>query len=286
MKLILRLFLLVFPLSLAATPQGHEILIYQGDTMFIDYFPLEKLREQDISLWLKLNKLLPSKSSKCWRGYIGTWQIVNDSLFLIQIEKDIYDDDEIKEIDLGILFSKKQVTTNGVFASWYTETIQSNYGDFLDTNKDEMYMIYSGQFFCTINRGIVSNVKILMKSQSEIDAILKDRMIKEDTMAFIVTDEMPTFIFDSKLYKDVKDFIQKNIRCPNSENECQGIVFVTFVVEKDGSMSHLRVLRGHSPEFDKEALRVIALMKKWKPGKHNEKVVRVQYMLPIEFKIE
>ena len=63
----------------------------------------------------------------------------------------------------------------------------------------------------------------------------------------------------------------------------QGIVYVTFVVEPDGNITNVKVLRGIGAGCDDEALRVVKAMPKWKPGKQRGKSVRVQFNLPIRF---
>ena len=64
----------------------------------------------------------------------------------------------------------------------------------------------------------------------------------------------------------------------------QGRVAVTFVVERDGSIDSIKVVKKVSPELDREALRVIRLMPKWNPGKQNGKTVRTKYTIPVIFK--
>lgn len=65
-----------------------------------------------------------------------------------------------------------------------------------------------------------------------------------------------------------------------------GTVYVQFVVEKDGSISDVKVLRGIGGGCDEEAVRVVKSMPKWKPGKQRGQPVRVYYTLPIDFKIK
>ena len=83
-------------------------------------------------------------------------------------------------------------------------------------------------------------------------------------------------------------YISKNIRYPQEAKEkgIQGRVFIGFIVEKDGSISNVRNLRGVDSELDAEAIRVIQSLPKWKPGKHNGEFVRVSYQIPILFKLE
>ena len=83
------------------------------------------------------------------------------------------------------------------------------------------------------------------------------------------------------------EFIQKNVKYPESAKEkgIEGRVFVQFVVEKDGSLNEITVLRGVSEDIDAEAIRVVKAMPNWKPGMTEGKTVRVQYVLPFNFKL-
>lgn len=79
-----------------------------------------------------------------------------------------------------------------------------------------------------------------------------------------------------------------NIRYPSSaaEKNIQGRVILKFVVEKDGSISNIQVLRGVDADLDKEAVRVIRSMPKWQPGRNNGEVVRTYFTIPITFKLQ
>lgn len=82
-------------------------------------------------------------------------------------------------------------------------------------------------------------------------------------------------------------FLSENMRYPQVDIEMgnEGRVICTFVVEKDGSITDVKVVRGVSPNLDKEAVRVISEMPNWKPGFQNGKTVRVRFTLPVHFKI-
>lgn len=83
-------------------------------------------------------------------------------------------------------------------------------------------------------------------------------------------------------------FIQANVVYPEKSREMgeQGTVYVQFVVNADGSISDVIVLKGVSDLLDAEAMRVIKLMPNWKPGFQNGKPVRVRYQIPIAFTID
>ena len=81
--------------------------------------------------------------------------------------------------------------------------------------------------------------------------------------------------------------VQQNLKYPGRaiRRGIEGRVFVEFVVEKDGRISQLKILKGIDRECDKEALRLIRSFAKWKPGKHRGKTVRVKRSFPVMFKL-
>jgi len=86
----------------------------------------------------------------------------------------------------------------------------------------------------------------------------------------------------------MKTFISKNIQYPSDALEAaiSGKVYVSFVVEKEGQISEVKVLRNLYPSLDNEALRVVKSMPNWKPGMQNGKPVRVKYNLPVFFQLK
>lgn len=107
----------------------------------------------------------------------------------------------------------------------------------------------------------------------------------EEQQIFQVVEEMPEF--PGGMAECLK-FISKNIKYPTiaQENGVQGRVIIQFVVNQDGSIVDPVVMRSVDPYLDKEALRVIKMMPKWKPGKQRGKAVRVKYTVPVTFKLE
>ena len=107
----------------------------------------------------------------------------------------------------------------------------------------------------------------------------------EEQQIFQVVEEMPEF--PGGMGECMK-FLGKNIKYPtiSQENGVQGRVIVQFVVNRDGSIVDPVVVRGVDPYLDKEALRVISTMPKWKPGKQRGKAVRVKYTVPVTFRLQ
>ncbi len=101
---------------------------------------------------------------------------------------------------------------------------------------------------------------------------------------FQIVEEMPTFPGGEQ---KLMEYVVKNVKYPQiaKETGIKGRVFVSFVVEPDGSVSNVKVLRGIGGGCDEEAMRVVKSMPKWKPGKQRGKAVRVSYMLPVNFQL-
>lgn len=113
----------------------------------------------------------------------------------------------------------------------------------------------------------------------------KEEEEKEETPVFFIVEEMPDFPGGQLA---LRKFIAQAIKYPviAQENGIQGKVFVNFVVEKDGSVTKATIARGVDPSLDKEALRVVNSLPKWKPGKQGGKAVRVSYTVPINFVLQ
>jgi TonB family protein len=107
----------------------------------------------------------------------------------------------------------------------------------------------------------------------------------QEDQIFMVVEEMPEYPGGrDKMYS----FLGENIKYPEKARQAgiSGTVYVTFVIEKDGSITNIKILRGAAESLDKEAVRIINLMPAWEPGKQRGKTVRVQYNLPIKFKLD
>ncbi len=99
---------------------------------------------------------------------------------------------------------------------------------------------------------------------------------------YVIVDELPKFPGGDEARID---FLQKNVKYPKvaSYNGIKGVVYINFIVEKDGAMSNIKLLMGIGGGCDEEALRVARLMPKWTPGKRKGQPVRVYINMPIRF---
>ena len=81
-------------------------------------------------------------------------------------------------------------------------------------------------------------------------------------------------------------YLKENVQWPDTESCVQGRVIVSFIVETDGSLSDIKVVKSLDPLFDKEALRIVKSMPKWIPGTQNGQLVRIKYTIPVIFRYE
>ena len=123
------------------------------------------------------------------------------------------------------------------------------------------------------------------KQQVEIAPVeIVEEQVTVEEVIFQVVEDEPEFPGGMEaLYK----YLGESIKYPAlaKENNIEGRVYVTFVVEKDGSIANPRILRDIGGGCGQEAIRVVKVMPKWKPGKQRGKNVRVQFNLPVSFKL-
>ena len=107
----------------------------------------------------------------------------------------------------------------------------------------------------------------------------------EELEVYQIVEQMPKFPGGEE---KMMEFVKKNVKYPQKAVEAgaQGRVFVGFVIEKDGSVGDVKLLRGIGYGCDEEAIRVVESMPKWKPGMHRGEPVRVSYQIPVWFKLE
>lgn len=106
-----------------------------------------------------------------------------------------------------------------------------------------------------------------------------------ENKVFDIVENMPEFPGGMSA---LNKYLRENVRYPvvAQENGVHGRVTISFVVEKDGSVSDVRVAQSVDPSLDKEALRVVKSMPRWIPGKQNGAAVRVKYMVPVTFRLQ
>lgn len=115
-----------------------------------------------------------------------------------------------------------------------------------------------------------------------VEEVAEEETDEEEMHIYVVVEDDPEFPGGKD---SLRAFIQRNLQYPQlaRDKHIEGKVYVTFVVEKDGTITNIKVLRDIGGGCGAEAVRVVKLMPKWKPGTQRGKPVRVQYNLPINF---
>ncbi|MBO4690977.1 MAG: energy transducer TonB [Paludibacteraceae bacterium] len=137
----------------------------------------------------------------------------------------------------------------------------------------------------------VESIEVNTEDDKEVEVVIAAPVEapveeEEEEVVFQVVEKMPEFPGGTQaLFK----YLSENVKYPviAQENGIQGRVICQFVVNKDGSIVDVEVVRsGGDPSLDKEAVRVIKSMPKWNPGKQRGKAVRVKYTVPVNFKLQ
>jgi len=141
-------------------------------------------------------------------------------------------------------------------------------------------------FILTLSFSIVKAQRL----QKQDTTIYESYRLKTDTELRFA--EEPRILLDSFPefkggYEAYMRFIKRSMRYPINarKNHLQGKVFLDFIIEKDGHLSNVRVVRRISDDLNSEALRVMSVSPKWKPAIYKKKPVRVKYFMPVSFKL-
>ena len=111
----------------------------------------------------------------------------------------------------------------------------------------------------------------------------KKKSQKKKILTTCVSETMPEFPGGNTA---LMSFIQQNIQYPDPDICITGKVIVQFIISTDGNITNAKIVRGVHPKFDKEALRVVKLMPKWKPGTQKGKPVAMEYTIPVSFRYQ
>jgi len=142
------------------------------------------------------------------------------------------------------------------------------------------------------NDVVIEDELVLEESEADqdtrvsIDAFASEEEEEEEEQVFVVVEDMPSF--QGKGLNAFAAYVQQNLKYPlvAQENGIEGTVYLRFIVDKDGSVIHVQVLRGVDPTLDKTAIEAVQRAPKWKPGKQRGKPVKVSCTMPISFTLE
>lgn len=114
---------------------------------------------------------------------------------------------------------------------------------------------------------------------------VEEEVVEEEAIPFQLVEEKPSF--NGGDANEFSKWVNSKLVYPEiaKENGVQGRVTLQFTVNPDGSVSNVKVLRGVDPSLDKEAVRVVSMSPKWKPGKQRDRAVKVTYTFPVIFQL-
>lgn len=157
--------------------------------------------------------------------------------------------------------------------------------------ESKKHLNYCGQLIVSIKLKKDNSFRVMRRIIFIVLSILVTLSINAQSEAthveekvYDVVEEMPQFPGGpSALF----EYLSNNLQYPvvAEENGVQGRVIVTFIVEKDGSISNAKVVKAVDPSLDKEAIRLVESMPNWIPGKQNGEPVRVKYTVPVTFRL-
>lgn len=115
---------------------------------------------------------------------------------------------------------------------------------------------------------------------------VKEEVVEEEAIPFQLVEEKPSF--NGGDANEFSKWVNSKLQYPEiaKENGVQGRVTLQFTVNPDGSVSNVKVLRGVDSSLDKEAVRVVSMSPKWKPGKQRDRAVKVTYTFPVIFQLK
>lgn len=182
----------------------------------------------------------------------------------------------------GLLLSQGKWERNGNLLVMHDNNIGGNYYALIGDDKLSINILGDGQKTLSLADVVdfitcpEPEIGYVGNPWTEIDPEYED--------VFMVVEEEPEFPGGTAA---LLEYFRNSIEYPQDalRDNIEGRVIVNFIVEEDGSITHPKVLKSISPSVDAEALRIINLMPKWKPGKQNGKTCRVSYSVPVTFRI-
>lgn len=251
------MILILFPLTGFATGQAGDILIFKGDTLTLFSNPLEHYLDNKPERTIN-GKKLEWTSTACYRGYRATWELTNDSLFLIRIQKGCYSETP-EYFDL-----KSEFGSDRVFAEWFT-------GKTLAPKGKQIHYVHSGYESFYEKELVLTFAEGLLTGQIEYDNSKSYKSVFTENQ-----DSLQKFIYTNINWSQI----------PNLEDESIK-VFISIQSSETLKPDSIQIIRGSENELiNEEAIRVIELLPEWDVYYRQGKVYRMKWTIPIVFNEE
>ena len=183
-------------------------------------------------------------------------------------------------LNIGTFFNKSQILTRMKMMNQTPKSIKSIKILTLSIITTCLVFVFS----CENNEANLSSTENVPMTDQEVASASEDKIATSDEV-FTVVEEQPTFQGGGN--DAFMEYIAQNIRYPEEakQKDIQGRVYVQFVIEKDGTITDVVIVKGIGGGVDEEAKRVVESSPKWTPGKQRGNPVRVRMILPIEFRL-
>lgn len=256
LSILFMLFWTLLFLATKATAQSADRLIFNGDTMVLFSNPLEAYLSTKPQRSIN-NQEFEWVTTACYKGYFATWEIVNDSLFLISVQKGCQSETP-QYFDL-----KSEFGSSRVFAYWFTGNSISPKGELLYYIHNAYESLYESEVHFKISQGKVNEINILDNSKfKQSDYSKNEEMLREFIYFSINWDVLPNDFFGNVT------------------------VYVQFSANENGVIDSAEVIKGYNSVFDNEAIRVIKSIPEWDVYYKYGKFRRIKWTLPIQFSLE
>lgn len=258
-RLIYILIVLLFPLSVFATAQAGDKLIWNGDTLTIFSNPLKSRQNIDLLKTKMFGDRDAAWSTACWRGYIAEWTIIGNELYLTNIFSCNFHEDSIKA-DLEDVFGSEY--ENGkVKASWANEEIVIPKGKLIHDINIGYASIYETELVLTFEEGVLTCQEEYDNSKSHKSVFTLNQ------------DSLRNFIHSNIDWKKIPDLKNEKVR-----------VIISLQSGENAKPDNIKIFRKAENEiFNQEAIRAIKLLPDWDVYYKLGKVYRMSWTLPIIF---
>lgn len=241
--------------TMAFTEKNNKVIEISWECNRIDNFRLELEEEINLSAFHSIEEEFIEVYFYHWKG--KTLMLVEKSRF-------------------PIFFDKPELLENSIARAVLNDMLKTPQMlclDHVTIISDE----YASKIIQKYKEKIIEETMETMKELEEEEIV--------DQTIYQTVEEMPSFPGGEQ---KLTEYVAKNLKYPQiaRETEIQGRVFVGFIIEHDGSVSNVKLLKGIGGGCDEEAMRVIKSLPKWNPGKQNGKTVRVSYQIPVFFKLQ
>lgn len=252
------LFLILLSNTVFGTSQFGDILIYKNDTVSIFSNPLEAYFEKKGERTIHGHEM-EGLCTALWRGYVATWEIKNDSLFLIRIQTD-YCSDSPTDLDIN-----KEFKSNKVFAHWFTGNIRSQLGEMLSYMHAGYGSVYEKEQFFQIKAGAITATTDTSYIEFTKGRLHPGLIFLKDTIQRIIYNYLDTTLLDS-VKED--DSFELNVIFNSNGN----IEMISGDSEDDSS-----ILQSIIMETAKLSLKHFPLLMKVNHARYSPPIVRIWF---------